>query len=58
MRKVVDLKTALSYALVLGLASGSALAAEASRAPAGTANGAAVETITLKNGAGVSAKIL
>lgn len=58
MRKVVDLKTALSYALVLGLASGSALAAEASRAPAGTANGTAIETITLKNGAGVSAKIL
>ncbi|QGP79116.1 aldose epimerase family protein [Sphingobium sp. CAP-1] len=58
MRKVVVLKTALSYALALGLASGTAIAAEASRAPAGTANGAAVETITLSNGAGVSAKIL
>ena len=58
MRKVVDLKTALSYALALTLASGTALAAEASRAPAGSANGTAVETITLKNGAGVSAKIL
>lgn len=63
MRKVVDLKTALSpavglYALALTLASGTALAADASRAPAGTANGAAVEAITLKNGAGISAKIL
>ncbi len=58
MRKVVDLKTALSYALAFALASGTALAAEASRAPAGSANGTAVETITLKNGAGVSAKIL
>ncbi|MES2157049.1 MAG: aldose epimerase family protein [Pseudomonadota bacterium] len=58
MRKVVDLKTALSYALAVALASGTALAAEASRAPAGSANGTAVETITLKNGAGVSAKIL
>ncbi|OAN55782.1 aldose epimerase family protein [Sphingobium sp. TCM1] len=69
MRKVVDLKTALSYALALTLASGTAMsgavlasgtamAAEASRAPAGTADGAAVETITLSNGAGVSAKIL
>jgi aldose 1-epimerase len=58
MRKVVDLKTALSYALAVTLASGTALAADASRAPAGTANGAAVEAITLKNGAGVSAKIL
>ncbi|WP_420144489.1 aldose epimerase family protein [Sphingobium sp.] len=69
MRKVVDMKTALSYALILGLtsgtalsaailASGTAVAAEATRAPAGTANGEAVETITLKNGAGVSAKIL
>lgn len=58
MRKVVDLKTALSYVLAVALASGTALAAEASRAPAGSANGTAVETITLKNGAGVSAKIL
>lgn len=58
MRKVVDLKTALSYALALTLASGTALAAEASRAPAGSANGAAVEAITLKNGAGVSATVL
>ncbi|MBA4092177.1 MAG: galactose-1-epimerase [Sphingobium sp.] len=63
MRKVVDLKTALSpavglYALALTLASGTALAADASRAPAGTANGAAVEAITLKNGAGVSATVL
>lgn len=63
MRKVVDLKTALSpavglYALAVTLASGTAFAADASRAPAGNANGAAVEAITLKNGAGVSAKIL
>lgn len=57
MRKAI-LKTTLSYALALALTSTAALAAEASRAPAGTANGAAVEAITLKNGAGVSAKIL
>lgn len=54
----VDLKTTLSYALALALASGTALAAEASRAPAGNAPGGAVETITLSNGQGVSAKIL
>lgn len=58
MRKVVTLKTALSYALALSLASGTALAAEASRAPAGTIDGAAVETLTLTNGKGVTAKIL
>jgi aldose 1-epimerase len=58
MRKVVDFKTALSCAMLLSMASGAALAADASRAPAGTANGAAIETITLSNGAGVSAKIL
>ena len=40
MRKVVMFKTALSYALALSLASGTALAAEASRAPAGTVDGA------------------
>lgn len=58
MRKVVDLKTALSCAMALSLASGTAMAVETSRAPAGTANGAAVEAITLKNGAGVSATVL
>jgi aldose 1-epimerase len=58
MAKAVSLKTTLSYALALGLTSGTALAAETSRAPAGTANGAAVEAITLRNGAGVSATIL
>jgi aldose 1-epimerase len=59
MRKVVDFKTALSYGLALTLASGSAMAADASRAPAGTrADGTALETLTLTNGQGVSAKIL
>ncbi|WP_375186656.1 aldose epimerase family protein [Sphingobium yanoikuyae] len=59
MRKVVDLKTALSYALALSLASGTAMAADASRAPAGKlADGTAIETITLSNSQGVSAKIL
>lgn len=58
MRKVVTLKTALSYALALSLASGTALAAEASRAPAGMIDGAAIETLTLTNGKGVTAKIL
>lgn len=62
MRKVVYFKTApclaLSYAMALGLASGTALAAEASRAPAGNTPGGAVETITLTNKQGVSAKIL
>ncbi|MEC3912339.1 aldose epimerase family protein [Sphingobium sp. CR2-8] len=63
MPKVVNLKTALSpavglYALAVMLASGTAMAADASRAPAGTAHGVAIEAITLKNGAGVSAKIL
>ncbi|MBH1992431.1 MAG: galactose mutarotase [Sphingomonadaceae bacterium] len=57
MQKVI-IKTTLSYALALALTSTAALAAEASRAPAGTANGTAVEAITLTNGAGVSAKIL
>lgn len=57
MRKVI-FKTALSYASVLALTSTGALAAQASRAPAGSANGAAVEAITLTNGAGVSATIL
>ncbi|ETI63583.1 aldose 1-epimerase [Sphingobium sp. C100] len=59
MRKVVDFKTALSYGLALTLASGSAMAADASRAPAGNlADGTALETLTLTNGQGVSAKIL
>ncbi|MDO7834247.1 aldose epimerase family protein [Sphingobium sp. HBC34] len=44
--------------MLFALASGTAIAADASRAPAGTANGAAVERITLKNGTGVSATIL
>ncbi|PBN41854.1 aldose epimerase family protein [Sphingobium sp. D43FB] len=58
MQKVI-IKTALSYALAMTLTSTAALAADASRAPAGTlADGTAVETITLTNGAGVSAKIL
>ncbi|AOF95440.1 aldose epimerase family protein [Sphingobium sp. RAC03] len=58
MQKVI-IKTALSYALAMALTSTAALAADASRAPAGTlADGTAVETITLTNAAGVSAKIL
>ncbi|MDI1294775.1 MAG: galactose mutarotase, partial [bacterium] len=59
MRRVVHSKAALSYALALALTSTSAWATDASRAPAGkTADGAAVETITLANSHGVSAKIL
>ena len=50
---------ALSYGALLALASTSALAAEASRAPAGKlADGTAIEAITLKNARGVSATIL
>lgn len=59
--KVFGRKAVLSCGLAMGLALGAASvahAAEASRAPAGTANGAAVETVTLSNGHGVSAKIL
>jgi aldose 1-epimerase len=63
MHKANIIRIALKSTLSLGalgvvLTAGGALAAEASRAPAGTANGAAVETITLSNGQGVSAKIL
>lgn len=58
MRKIVDLKTALSYAMAFALASGTALAAEASRAPAGNVPDGTVETITLTNKQGVSARIL
>jgi aldose 1-epimerase len=61
VQKVVDQKMMLSCGVALGIAMGSAggaQAAQANRAPAGTANGEAVETITLSNGQGVSAKIL
>lgn len=63
MKKVAIIKNALKSTLSLavlggGVAATGAMAAQASRAPAGNANGAAVETITLSNGAGVSAKIL
>ncbi|WP_458732989.1 aldose epimerase family protein [Sphingobium xenophagum] len=59
MRNVAIIKTTLSYAVALALTSGAALAAEASRAPAGTlADGTAVEVISLTNKQGVSARIL
>ncbi|WP_019053118.1 aldose epimerase family protein [Sphingobium xenophagum] len=59
MRNVAIIKTTLSYAVALALTSGAALAAEASRAPAGTlADGAAVEVISLTNKQGISARIL
>src|SRR3546814_18456058 len=49
----------LSYGGALMMTSTAALAAEASRAPAGTlADGTAIEAITLKNAQGVSATIL
>nr|WP_313809198.1 aldose epimerase family protein [Sphingobium sp.] len=49
----------LSYGVLLGVTSASALAAEASRAPAGKlADGTAIEAITLKNAQGVAATIL
>ena len=52
-------KTTLSYAAALMMTSTSALAADASRAPAGKLpDGSAVEVITLSNGQGMSAKIL
>jgi len=52
-------RTSSSYYLALVMASTSALAAEASRAPAGQLpDGTAVEPITLANSHGVSAKIL
>ena len=52
-------KTTLSYAAALMMTSTSALAAEASRAPAGKlSDGSAVEVITLSNSQGMSAKIL
>ena len=52
-------RTSSSYYLALVMASTSALAAEASRAPAGQLpDGTAVEAITLANSHGVSAKIL
>jgi len=52
-------RTSSSYYLALMMASTSALAAEASRAPAGQLpDGTAVEAITLANSHGVSAKIL
>ncbi|MEA3389507.1 MAG: galactose-1-epimerase, partial [Pseudomonadota bacterium] len=63
MKKASIIRIALKSTLSLGamgavMTVGAALAAEASRAPAGSANGAAVETITLRNGQGMSAKIL
>ena len=49
----------LSYGAALMMTSSTVLAAEASRAPAGTlADGTAIESITLKNGQGVSATVL
>ena len=49
----------LSYGAALMMTSSTVLAAEASRAPAGTlADGTTIESITLKNGRGVSATIL
>ena len=59
MRNVAIIKTTLSYAVALALTSGAAIAAEASRAPAGTlADGTAVEVISLTNKQGISARIL
>lgn len=59
MRNVATMKTTLSYGVALALTSVSALAAEASRTPAGTlADGSAVEVISLTNKQGVTAKIL
>ena len=63
MKKAAIIKKALKSTLSMavlggGVAASGAMAAQASRAPAGNANGTAVETITLSNGAGVSAKIL
>ena len=59
MRKAITLKTTLSYLLAFSLTSVAAMAAQATRAPAGTAtDGSAVEAITLTNGQGMSAKIL
>ncbi|GBH29138.1 aldose epimerase family protein [Sphingobium xenophagum] len=59
MRNVAIIKTTLSYAVALALTSGAALAAEATRAPAGTlADGTAVEVISLTNKQGISARIL
>lgn len=59
MRNVAIIKTTLSYAVALALTSGAALAAEATRASAGTlADGTAVEVISLTNKQGISARIL
>lgn len=56
---VIFSKTTLSYGAALLMTSTSALATEASRAPAGKlADGTAVELITLTNAQGVSARIL
>lgn len=56
---VIFSKTTLSYGAALLMTSTSALATEASRAPAGKlADGTAVELITLTNAKGVSARIL
>lgn len=59
MRRLVNLSLQLSGAMALALWGGTALAAEASRAPAGSlADGGPIESVTLSNGKGVSAKIL
>lgn len=62
MRKAImniSTKAILACGIALFAASAPALAAEASRSPAGQlADGTAIETITLSNGHGVSAKIL
>lgn len=59
MPRLVNLSLQLSAAMALALSGGAALAAEASRAPAGSlADGSAIESVTLSNGKGVSATIL
>lgn len=59
MRNIAVTRTTLSYALAMALTSATALAAEASRAPAGKlSDGSAVEAITLSNAQGMSARIL
>ena len=59
MRKVSRLLGAVAWLAAVQLANGTAIAGEASRAPAGKlADGTAIEAITLKNSHGVSATIL
>lgn len=58
MRNLVGMTTTLGC-LAAGLTVGTALAAEAQRAPAGSLkDGTAIEAITLRNGQGISATIL